>query len=76
MSDKQKEAFRKVTCQVLASRVELRNAYDMIAEAAESCKGTPLEDRLNSFCDDIDNMIFDLKQEWKQYKERLEQEAV
>ena len=72
MTKEQAKMMQAVTAGVLAARVELADARDQISGAADECKGNPMEDRLNSWYDEIEDLIYDMKKQLEAWKDNLE----
>ena len=72
MTKEQKEMLLKVTSAVTAAKRLISQAEDKLEEAADSCKGYPMEDHLNSIYDDLYDLRLDLGKQITAFGERLE----
>ena len=72
MTKDQRKKLHSVTAGVLAARVEIRDAVDMLCTAADACKGDPMEDRINSWINDLEDMNIELKQKLNDWKADLQ----
>lgn len=70
--EERKKMSLAATHGILASRVELDQARDLLAEAAEVCKGNPIVDRMNSWYDELSDLIYDMKAVWKEWHDNLQ----
>lgn len=73
--DKEMDVLHEVTEKVREAKKLIAEAQDRLAEAADICAVVTMEDRLNSFWDDLENLRFDLEEELKSFRNRLEKEA-
>lgn len=67
-----KEQMNKVEEFVGTARMRMIDAQNALAEAAEVCKGQPLEDHLNSLYDALDDLRFDLTKQVREFANRLD----
>lgn len=74
MTQEQRKMAQAATGGILAARVELDQARELLAEAAKACKGDPIEDRLNSWYDELTDLIYDYKKVWKEWRDNLDRE--
>ena len=75
MTKEQKAMFKKVEAAVLEAKQLMSQAEDRIEEAADSCKGLPMEDQLNSIFDELTDLRFDLGKQLTNFEKRLNGEG-
>ena len=71
MTKEQEAMLDRVTALVKEAKMTMVKAQDKLAEAAEACKGTPLEDHLNSQWDAMEDLRFDIGKQLDRYAARL-----
>lgn len=71
MTDREKKILEDTKRLISDAKVALAAAQDSMQEAAEACKGMPMEDRLNSFWDALEDMRFDLGKQIRAFEKRV-----
>lgn len=75
MTKEQRAMFKKVENAVADAKQFMAEAEEKLEEAADECKGTPMEDQLNSIFDDLTNLRFDLGKQLENFEKRLNGEG-
>lgn len=75
MTDEMKRVLDGVREDVEKAKHGIVEAQDWLASAAERCRGLPMEDRLNSFYDALEDLRFDLRKEVDEFGKRLNGEG-
>lgn len=75
MTKEERVIFNKVQVAVAAAKDFMMRAEDQIESAADSCKGYPMEDQLNSIFDELTDLRFDLGKQLENFKKRLNGEG-
>lgn len=75
MTKEDKALFDKVRIRTDDAKRLIAQAEDKLAEAAEECRGTPMEDRLNSHYDALEDLRFDLNKQVNEFRARLNGEG-
>lgn len=75
MTQEEREMFKKVKTAVAQATNFMVKAEDAIEAAADECKGTPMEDQLNSIFDELTDLRFDLGKQLNNFYKRLNGEG-
>lgn len=71
MTGQQEKMLKDTQKYVESARMALISVQDNLEAAAEACKGTPMEDHLNSHWDAIEDLRFDLQKQFDEWKKRM-----
>ena len=71
MTKEQRAMFDAVQSEVNKAKHKLSEAEDSLTAAAEHCKGTPMEDKLNSIFDEVYDLHYSLIKELTDFELRL-----
>lgn len=75
MTKEEKEMLGKVKAAVQEAKDLMVLAEEKIEAAADECKGTPMEDQLNSIFDELTDLRFDLGKQLDNFEKRLNGEG-
>lgn len=75
MTQEEREMFKKVKTAVADAKQFMAEAEEKIEAAADDCKGTPMEDQLNSIFDELTDLRFDLGKQLNNFFKRLNGEG-